>query len=456
MAMRILTIDNDEALCKLIQTILSEEGFEIKYFTNPYNGVADFKSNQYSLVITDIKMPGMDGIDVLEQIKRFNPLIPVIIITAHATVDITIQALRKGADDIITKPFEAPLLIYRVKNALKNKALKDENIQLKQELKNMVQFESIIGISPKIKLVLNKIEKIAPYDIPVLIYGESGTGKELIAKAIHNNSLRKNKPFVAINCGSLPPTLMESELFGHKKGAFTGANEDKKGLIELADGGTLFLDEVGTIPLEVQKTLLRFLQEKEFRRVGDTKIYKVDVRIISATNADLKIAVSKNEFREDLYYRLNGFLIQVPPLRERIEDIPLLCAHFISLQNKRFNLNCLGFKPEAMEALKSYSWPGNIRQLKNVIEAAMAISDERYISLETLKQFIEIDEINILNKDEITGEYYKSLENFEKEYFQKLLSKNKWDIEASAKESGLNIATIYRKIKKLNIQKDKL
>lgn len=453
MGNKILVIDNDEALCKLIRTILNEEGYETRYFINPYDAVAEFKSENYSLVITDIKMPGMDGIDVLEQVKRINPLTPVVIITAHATVDITIQALRKGADDIITKPFEAPLLIYRVKNALKNKALREENRQLKQELINKSHFENIIGISPAIKRILDTIEKIAPYDIPVLIIGESGTGKELIAKAIHNNSPRKNKPFIAINCGSLPSTLMESELFGHKKGAFTGALEDKIGLIESANGGTLFLDEVGTLPIDVQKVLLRFLQEKELRRVGDTKTINVDVRIISATNVDLKSAIANGLFREDLYYRLNGITVNLPPLRERVEDIPLLTAHFISIQNKRFNLNCAGFTQEAMEVLKSFSWPGNIRQLKNVVESAMAISSDRYIGVETLKQFIEVDSIEVLNKNETSGDYYKNLEDFEKNYFKKLLEKNKWDIEVSAKEAGVNIATIYRKIKKLNIHK---
>jgi DNA-binding NtrC family response regulator len=453
MTNRVLIIDNDEALCKLIKTILDEEEYETKYFVNPYDAVADFKGENYSLVITDIKMPGMDGIDVLEHIKRINPLVPVIIITAHATVDITIQALRKGADDIITKPFEAPLLIYRVKNALKNKALREENRQLKQELINKSHFENIIGISPSIKKILDTIEKIAPYDIPVLIYGESGTGKELIAKAIHNNSPRKDKPFIAINCGSLPSSLMESELFGHKKGAFTGATEDKVGLIEAGNGGTIFLDEIGTLPMEVQKVLLRFLQEKELRRVGDTKTVNVDVRIISATNIDLKSAISKGIFREDLYYRLNGITINLPPLRERIEDIPLLSSHFISIQNKRFNLKCAGFTQEAMEALKSYNWPGNIRQLKNVVEAAMAISSDRYIGVDILQQFIEIDKIEVLNKNETLGDYYKSLENFEREYFKNLLDKNKWDIELSAKEAGINMATIYRKIKKLSIHR---
>ncbi len=451
MGNKILVIDNDEALCKLIRTILNDEGYETKYFTNPYEGVADFKLDNYSSVITDIKMPGMDGIDVLEQIKRMNPLIPVVIITAHATVDITIQALRKGADDIITKPFEAPLLIYRVKNALKNKALREENRQLKQELINKSQFENIIGITNAIKKILDTIEKIAPYDIPVLIVGESGTGKELIAKAIHNNSPRKNKPFIAINCGSLPSTLIESELFGHKKGAFTGASEDKVGLIESANGGTLFLDEVGTLPIDVQKVLLRFLQEKELRRVGETKTINIDVRIISATNVDLKSAIKNGIFREDLYYRLNGITIFVPPLRERTDDIPLLTAHFISIQNRRFNLNCAGFTQEVMEILKTYNWPGNIRQLKNVVEAAMAISSNRYIDVDILKQFIEVDSIEVLNKNETSGDYYKNLENFERNYFKNLLDKNKWDIELSAKEAGVNISTIYRKIKKLNL-----
>lgn len=452
---KILVIDNDLGLCKLIEAILEDNGYDVTVFTNPYEGVAAFKSDSFSLVITDIKMPGMDGIEVLEQIKRFNHLVPVIIITAHATVDISIQALRKGADDMLTKPFESAELILRVKNVFRNNALLRENIQLKEQLQKRGRFENIVGISGQIKELLDKIEKVAPRDIPVLIVGESGTGKELFAQAIHYNSLRKDKPFVALNCGALPQNLMESELFGHKKGSFTGATEDKTGIIEQADGGTLFLDEVGNLSLEAQKGLLRFLQEKEFRRIGDTKIIKINVRIVSATNTDLHKAIKDGLFRDDLFYRLNGITLNVPPLRERKEDIPLLATHFVAIQNKQFNTNFSGFTEEAMQALINYAWPGNIRELKNVVSAVMALETQKFIQIDTIKQFIPVS-LCEENEEKFTeaGDYSVALSKFEIEYFTQLLTKHKWNVEDAAKEAGVNIATLYRKIKRYDLKRE--
>jgi len=451
---KILVIDNDIALCKLLEAVLNDNGYDVTISTNPYEGVALFKNSEYSLVITDIKMPGMDGIQVLEQIKRINPITPVIIITAHATVDISIQALRKGADDMLTKPFESPELLMRVKNAFKNNELLKENIQLKKQLQEKGRFENIIGISKPIKELIDKIEKVAPRDFPVLITGESGTGKELIAQAIHYNSNRKDKPFIALNCGSLPQNLLESELFGHKKGSFTGATEDKIGLIEQATEGTLFLDEVGNLSFEAQKGLLRFLQEKEFRRIGDTKVIKVDVRIVSATNSDLQKAIKEGTFREDLYYRLNGITLYVPPLRERKEDIPLLATHFVATQNKIFNTNFSGFTNEAMNALINYHWPGNVRELKNVVSAVMALENQSFIGLETLKQFISFEEEFTENISTPEGDYSVALVKFETDYFSKLLNKHNWNIELAAKEAGINSATLYRKIKRLQLKRE--
>lgn len=451
---KILVIDNDIALCKLLEAVLNDNGYDVTISTNPYEGVALFKNSDYSLVITDIKMPGMDGIQVLEQIKRINPITPVIIITAHATVDISIQALRKGADDMLTKPFESPELLMRVKNAFKNNELLKENIQLKKQLQEKGRFENIIGISKPIKELIDKIEKVAPRDFPVLITGESGTGKELIAQAIHYNSNRKDKPFIALNCGSLPQNLLESELFGHKKGSFTGATEDKIGLIEQATEGTLFLDEVGNLSFEAQKGLLRFLQEKEFRRIGDTKVIKVDVRIVSATNSDLQKAIKEGTFREDLYYRLNGITLYVPPLRERKEDIPLLATHFVATQNKIFNTNFSGFTNEAMNALINYHWPGNVRELKNVVSAVMALETQSFIGLETLKQFISFEEEFTESISTPEGDYSVALVKFETDYFSKLLNKHNWNIELAAKEAGINSATLYRKIKRLQLKRE--
>src|SRR5512140_1756661 len=347
---RIMLIDNEEGLCRMMEAVLKDNGFAVKAYTRSFTAVEEFRPGEWDLVVTDIKMPGMDGLEVLQRVKSKEPSIPVIMITAYATVEMSIQALRKGAYDMLTKPFEPEELLYRVKNALTQTELIAENRELKEELAGKFSFENIIGASDGLKSVLEKVEKVAIRDTSVLITGESGTGKELIAQAIHYNSPRKERKFLAINCGALPESLLESELFGYRKGAFTGAKESRQGLLEAADGGTLFLDEVGNLPMNVQKTLLRFLQEKEFLRLGDTTPTRVDVRVLSATNSDLKAAVKSGQFREDLYYRLNVVNIHLPALRERRDDIPLLAAHFIQLQNQKFGTTVKGFDKEAMQS----------------------------------------------------------------------------------------------------------
>jgi len=448
----IMIVEDDEGLSRLISDILSDDGKSVTVFHDPYRAVAEFGCEQFSLVITDVKMPGMDGIEVLGHVKRIDPNVPVIIITAHATVDVSIQALRKGADDLITKPFEAEEFLYRIRKALKNTALLEENLKLKKELFSKFRFENIIGVSGGIKQVLEKVEKVAQRDLPVMIIGESGTGKELVAQAIHYNSPRKDHDFTAINCGALPQSLMESELFGYRKGAFTGAAGDRDGLIEQADGGTLFLDEVVNLTSDVQKALLRFLQEKEFRRLGDTRTVKVDVRVISATNTDPRKAISERTFREDLYYRLNGITIHIPPLRERTVDIPLLVQYLITRHNKKFGTDFAGFTPAAIEALLRHSWPGNVRELANVVEASLALARGRHIDSETVTQFIRAPQSQ---EDESgQGDYHEALGRFEREYFTSLLRKNRGNVDEAARHAGINIVTLYRKIKKFGLKKD--
>ena len=447
-----MIVEDDVGLSRLISDILSDDGHSVQVFNDPCQAVAELGNEAFSLVITDVKMPGMDGIEVLDHVKRIDPHVPVIIITAHATVDVSIQALRKGADDLITKPFEAEEFLYRVRKTLRNNALLEENLKLKQELFSRFRFENIIGISDSIKQVLAKVEKVAQRDLPVLIIGESGTGKELVSQAIHYNSPRSENPFIAINCGALPQSLLEGELFGYRKGAFTGATGDRAGLIELAHKGTLFLDEVVNLTPEVQKVLLRFLQEKEFRRLGDGKTISVDVRIISATNTDLRKAITDGSFREDLYYRLNGITIQIPPLRERSVDIPILVASFISNHNKKFNTDFAGFTPEAMECLLRYQWPGNVRELCNVVEAALALASGRHIGRDAVMQFIGGPEAR---EDEVSdGDFQESLGRFEREYFTSLLRKCRGNVEEAAKQAGINVVTLYRKIKKYQLKKD--
>lgn len=453
---RIMLIDNEEGLCRMMEAVLKDNGFAVKAYTRSFTAVEEFVPGQWDLVVTDIKMPGMDGLEVLQKVKAKEPTIPVIMITAYATVEMSIQALRKGAYDMLTKPFEPEELLYRVKNALQHNMLLEENRELREELVGKFRFEKIIGASEGLKTLLERVEKVAIRDTSVLITGESGTGKELIAQAIHYNSPRKEKKFLAINCGALPESLLESELFGYRKGAFTGANDNRQGLLEAADGGTLFLDEVGNLPMNVQKTLLRFLQEQEFHRLGDTTPTRVDVRVLSATNSDLKASVKSGQFREDLFYRLNVVNIHLPPLRDRQSDIPLLAAHFITIQNQKFAIRVKGLSAQALEVASNYSWPGNVRELKNVIEASMAMESGDYLSLPVLAQFIELPHGAPLAESFAgeEGEYARALSRFEMDYLKGLLRKNRGNIEAAAREAGMNMATIYRKIKKYGIRKE--
>jgi DNA-binding NtrC family response regulator len=448
---RILLVDNDEAVCRMVEAILSDRDYAVSAHTRALDAMAGFEPGRYDLVITDIKMPVMNGLDVLQKVKQQDPTLPVIMITAHATVDLSIQALRKGAYDFLTKPFEPEELLSRIRNALRQTELIKENRELKEEL--AAWQGSIVGNSPHFLNILEMARKVAIRDIPVLISGESGTGKELVARAVRYYSKRKDGKFVAINCGAIPEALLESELFGHRKGAFTGADRDHKGLIETADGGTLFLDEVGTLPPTVQKTLLRFLQEQEFYRVGDTTPVKVDVRVLSATNLDLQVAVQSGAFREDLFYRLNVVHLRLPPLRERRSDIPLLVAHFVKEQNKRFGTHVKGFSREAMEAMVRYDWPGNIRQLSNVVQAAMAIDNSDYIGSEVLAELIRLPDPSTTPAQDI-GEldYAAALARFETEYLNRLLQASGGNIEEVAHQAGMNVATVYRKIKKYGLR----
>ncbi len=450
---RIMLIDNEVGLCRMMEAVLRDQSYRVKAYTNPVQAVADFTAGDFDLIVTDIKMPEMDGLEVLQHIRNRDPEIPVIMITAFATVEMSIQALRRGAYDMLTKPFEPDELLFRVKNALSHHELAEENRELKEELSGKFKFDNIIGTSSGIQSLLERVTKVAVRDTSVLITGESGTGKELIAQAIHHNSPRQHHKFVALNCGAMPENILESELFGYRKGTFTGATENRKGLLETADGGTLFLDEVGNLPMNMQKTLLRFLQEREFRRLGDTTPTKVDVRLISATNSDLTAEVSQGTFREDLFYRFNVINLHLPPLRERREDIPLLISHFIRLQNAKFGTDFKGLTPEAMESARNYAWPGNIRQLRNVVEAAMTISSGNYIGLPELAQLIETGHVSA-DPDQV--DYSSALARFETDYLTHLLRKHNGNVEEASAEAGMNMATIYRKLKKYGIKKKEI
>lgn len=369
----ILLVDDDESFCKVLEYNLREIGYQVIPSHSGEEAIEVFREKEVDLVLTDIQMPGMSGLELLYEVKRLNPEMLVIIITAFGSVDTAVDAMKNGAFDYITKPFNRDELHLTIEKAFQMMRLSNENLRLHQQLVERFSFSNIIGGSKKMQELFEMAGRVAHTDSTVLISGESGTGKELIARAIHFNSNRRDKNFVAVNCSSIPETLLESELFGYIKGAFTGAVKDKEGRFELADGGTLFLDEVRDLPIELQPKLLRVLQEKEIDKIGGSRPVKIDVRIIAATNRSLEDAVKSGEFREDLYYRLSVVPLTVPPLRERKDDIPLLIQHFLH----KFNAGPCKIDAEVMAAFKMFHWPGNIRELENVIERALVLGQDK-------------------------------------------------------------------------------
>jgi two-component system response regulator PilR (NtrC family) len=386
--MRILIVDDEEVLRDVLQAVLVREGFDVALAATGEEGLGIVEADEIDLVILDIMLPGMDGHETLRHIKEINPTIPVIIITAFSSIDGAIEAMKRGAFHYIPKPFKNEEVILTVNKALEQRRLAKENERLKAELEERYSFSNIIGKSETMRKVFEMIQLAAPSRSNILILGESGTGKELVAKAIHHASPRSRNAIVTVNSGSLPPELLESNLFGHVKGAFTGAIASKRGLFEVADGGSIFLDEIGNINLETQAKLLRVIQEKEFMRLGGVEVVRVDVRIIAASNADLQTAVKDGTFREDLYYRLNVITITLPPLRKRREDIPLLVAHFLQRYSEENRRKLRRITPEVMKILMDNPWPGNVRELENTIERAVVLSTTETIGVDLLPDYM--------------------------------------------------------------------
>ena len=382
----ILIVDDERNYLVLLEALLGPEGYEIMTADNAYDALSLVREADLDLVITDMKMPRMDGMELLDECKRTKSDLPVIMMTAYGTIEMAVEAMKKHAYDYITKPFQNEQLKLTVKKALENYRLIKENRLLSQALSDRFKHGNMVGKSKSMQKVYDIVDKVAQSKASVLITGPSGTGKELIAKAIHYGSPRKNRPFVSINCGALTETLLESELFGHERGAFTGAVAMKKGRFELADEGTLFLDEVGDMPPSLQVKLLRVLQEMEFVRVGGTRTIRVDVRVISASNRNIKEDVARGPFREDLFYRLNVIHIEVPPLRERIDDIPLLVRHFIEKYRDEQGKKAIELSPEVWKAIYAYPWPGNVRELENAIERAVVLNSGGVITPEDLPE----------------------------------------------------------------------
>jgi DNA-binding NtrC family response regulator len=447
MKARVLIADDEQTIRETISTILQDEGYETEMVANGKEALEVLNQKNFDLLITDLRMPEIDGMELVKNSMKICPQTSVIIITAYASVESAIEALRLGAYDYIIKPFNHDDLILRVNRLLSHKELVWENQVLKQEIAEKYNFENIIGQSPEMQAVFHLIKKVSVSKGNVLITGKSGTGKELVARAIHFNSPRKNKRFVAINCGAIVGTLMESEFFGHKKGSFTGAIIDKDGYFKIANQGTLFLDEVGDIPLPLQGKLLRAIEEEDIYPVGSANPIKVDVRIIAATNRDLVKEIEQGNFREDLYYRLNVVEIPLPSLAERKEDIPLLVQHFVKKYNSELNRKIKGTDNATMRIFRNHDWKGGIRELENVIERAIILCEGDFITLQDLPP-------NMI-KNELAGEMPVRLKEavafFERQHIVKALEKTFQNKEETANLLGISLSSLYRKMDELKI-----
>lgn len=453
---RILVVDDEEMNRDLLQQILTRAGYEVVTASSGEAALELLQRSAFHVVLTDLRMPGLTGVDVVRALKEIAPSTIGIIHTAYSSVETAVQAMRAGAYDYVIKPVRRDELLLVIQRAIEFQRLHYENIGLRQQLKTKYKFANIVSDNDKMQAIFSQIEKVSDTDSTVLIYGESGTGKELIARAIHYNSYRQDKPLVAINCGAIPEDLLESELFGHEKGAFTGATALRQGRFEAANGGTIFLDEIGEMHPSLQVKLLRVLQEREFERIGGTRTIKVDVRIVAATNKNLEELVARRQFRDDLYWRLNVIPLTLPPLRERASDVPLLIAHFIERFNAEKKQQLHGIDPEALQRMVRYGWPGNVRELENTIERIAILKGAGMISVEDLPEkisqaattspFVEID----IPPDGI--HFDVTVEAFEKQIILKALTQVSGVKTTAAKLLHMNRTTLIEKIKKLHLE----
>ncbi len=458
---KILIVDDDKSILELLSELLSENGHNIKTAEDGQTALRLIEDEFFEVIITDLVMPGMDGIELMKKVLKTSPYTKCIILTGYGTIKSSVEAIKKGAFDYITKPVSVSELLVTIENALKMNDLEKENRYLRSELRRIGGFENIVGTSRAMQKVFEMIEKVSYTDCTVLITGSSGTGKELVARAIHSHSNRSDRPFVVINCGAIPEELLESELFGHEKGAFTGAHKRRIGRFEMADGGTIFLDEIGEMSPSLQVKLLRVLQEREFERVGGIKPIKVDVRIIAATNRDLKVAIKEGKFREDLYYRLNVIPIHLPDLKDRKSDIPLLIDHFLRKYSKESNGNIKGITKDALNIFMRYNWPGNIRELENIVKRIIILSDGEIIDVddipEYMKEDIEVEDDrwrlkNIKPIEKGMG-LNEAVREFEKRLIMEALEKSNGITSRAAKILKINRTTLIEKIKKQKIDK---
>jgi DNA-binding NtrC family response regulator len=447
---KILIIDDEEDMLESCSRLLKKKNYICITTDKSSEALEIVSAENPALVLTDLKMPEKDGVQILKEVKSYDSSILVIVFTGFATIPAAVEIMKKGAFDFITKPFTSDQLIMTVERALNQRRLEQENKSLRTQIETSYGLDKIVGNSEAMQNVFDMVKKVAKTDANILIYGESGTGKELIARSIHLNSDRRDKSIVPVDCVALSENLLESELFGHEKGAFTGAHLAKQGLFELADKGTFFLDEIGKMNITIQAKLLRVLQERQFRRVGGRSLVDADFRVISSTNLDLNKAIEEGTFIEDLFWRLNVITIEMPPLRERKEDIKLLVNHFVDIFSRKNNKYIKGVSPEAIEILERYNWPGNIRELQNVIERATSLTEHQYIT--------HLDLQSHLADSSGSGEYRKDLsfksaknkwlESFEKKYFTDLMKDSKGNVSRAAQKAGIDRKTIYRIMKK--------
>ena len=461
MKARILVVDDEEIVIRSCLRILGDDGEnEVEAVQDGLEALRKIDENHFDVLILDIMMPKMDGLEVLRRVKETHPDIDVIMVTGLSQIETAVKSMKLGAFDYLPKPFDPDELKLVVRRALERRQLLQENVELRSEVSSKYRFENIIGASPQMQNVYRLIAKCAPTNSTVMLTGESGTGKELIARAIHYNSLRKDKPFVPVDCNSLSENLLESEMFGHVKGSFTGAVVNKKGMFEVAESGTLFLDEIGNVSLSTQAKLLRVIQEREFKAVGDTRTQSANFRLVTATNKDLKAMVADGSFREDLFYRINIFPIQVPPLRQRRDDIPPLAFHFLKVFSEELEKKVTEFSEGAMSALMHHDWPGNVRELENTIHRAVILATDKVVRQahlptisESLSKFdLDVprtsDELKRIKK--VTRE--KSVESIEKLFVLEALKRNAWNVTKSAEETGMQRANFQALMKKYDIR----
>jgi two-component system, NtrC family, response regulator AtoC len=450
----IFIVDDEKPISKLLTHWVRDKwNYKVEVFESGEDILSNLILNP-DLILLDIMLPDIDGIEVLKKIKNHNQNLPVIMLSAQGSIEVAVEALRLGAFDYFPKPIDVQRLEPAIKNAIKNYDLVKELETLRESVKKEYSFNNVISADKKMQEVLKMVTKVLDNDITVLINGESGTGKEVIARAIHFNGIRKDKPFVVVNCASIPRELLESELFGHEKGSFTGAYQRKIGKFEVGKDGTIFLDEVGELHMALQAKLLRVIQNKEFERVGGTEVIKTDVRIISATNKDLKIAVENKEFREDLYYRLSSYPIFIPPLRERKGDILILLDHFINYVNKKLNKQVKGFSKKALKLVYDYDWPGNVRELENTVERCIILTESEYIDVDSIPQNIKISDgtLSTVNTSELfTNDTVIPFEKLKMEAIKHAIKVTNGNILESAKKLHIGRATLYRLMEKYNI-----